>query len=381
MSDNFIKSNFHWFTGVIEDINDPEEMGRYRVRCFGYHTDDRQLLSTEDLPWAHVMMPITSASVSGIGHSATGLLQGSWVVGFFRDGDNAQDPVVMGSLPSMTAPPDHSFGFNDPSGHYPHKDSLGEVDTPQMSRSDYTENQSFVKKTDLRVDEVYTAKPPSVSTIANDKEEPYYDPITWSNNKTEEIIQPVYPKNHVTETESGHVFEVDDTPNAERISTMHTSGTYEEIVANGDKTVTVVGNEYEVIAKDKNVYIKGNCNLTIDGNLRTFVKGNYHLEVQGDKTEMIHGDRISKITGNELAEISIDKSTNVHRDFITRIGREENRIVVDDYSIYNSAKFTLNVDDTIKIDGENDIDIDSVANTVITAVANIDIDGARIDLN
>ena len=111
------------------------------------------------------------------------------------------------------------------------------------------------------------------------------------------------------------------------------------------------------------------------------MKGNYHLEVQGDKTEMIHGDRISKITGNELAEISIDKSTNVHRDFITRIGREENRIVVDDYSIYNSAKFTLNVDDTIKIDGENDIDIDSVANTVITAVANIDIDGSRIDLN
>jgi len=72
--ENFINNGggFSWFTGVIEDINDPMEMGRYRVRCFGYHNDDKSKdkgIPTEDLPWAMTMLPVTSASISGIGQS------------------------------------------------------------------------------------------------------------------------------------------------------------------------------------------------------------------------------------------------------------------------------------------------------------------------
>ena len=117
---NFINNNFFWFTGVIEDINDPLEMGRVRVRCFGYHTGDKGAgtgIPTGSLPWAHVMMPITSASIAGIGESATGIAQGSWVVGFFRDGDACQDPLVIGSLPSQTpdiSDDDRKYGFCDP---------------------------------------------------------------------------------------------------------------------------------------------------------------------------------------------------------------------------------------------------------------------------
>jgi len=62
--ENFINNGggFSWFTGVIEDINDPMEMGRYRVRCFGYHNDDKSKdkgIPTEDLPWAMTMLPVT----------------------------------------------------------------------------------------------------------------------------------------------------------------------------------------------------------------------------------------------------------------------------------------------------------------------------------
>ena len=100
--DNFISKHFAWFTGVVEDIYDPMQMGRVRVRCFGYHTADKSQIPTEDLPWALVMMPVTSASMSGIGQSATGILQGSWVIGFFRDGPSAQDPIVLGTIPALT---------------------------------------------------------------------------------------------------------------------------------------------------------------------------------------------------------------------------------------------------------------------------------------
>ena len=49
---------FVWFTGVVEDRNDPEYLGRVRVRCVGYHTDSITELPTAELPWAHVMHPV-----------------------------------------------------------------------------------------------------------------------------------------------------------------------------------------------------------------------------------------------------------------------------------------------------------------------------------
>lgn len=99
-----LKQPFNWWVGVVEDRNDPDKLGRVRVRVFGYHTDNRSVLPIEDLPWAIVMQPTTSAAVSGIGSAPVGLLTGSWVVGFFLDGDDMQQPMVMGSLGGMPSP-------------------------------------------------------------------------------------------------------------------------------------------------------------------------------------------------------------------------------------------------------------------------------------
>ena len=76
-----------WWQGIIEDVVDPEALGRVRVRIFGWHTDDKSELPTNQLPWCAALMPITSAAISGIGQSPTGALPGSWVMGFFRDGE------------------------------------------------------------------------------------------------------------------------------------------------------------------------------------------------------------------------------------------------------------------------------------------------------
>ena len=46
--------------------------------------------------------------------------------------------------------------------------------------------------------------------------------------------QPVYPYNDVTQTESGHFMEMDDTPGAERIRLQHRTGTFTEIQADGN---------------------------------------------------------------------------------------------------------------------------------------------------
>jgi hypothetical protein len=99
--DEFIGQKFHWFTGEIVDIDDDQKFNRVRVYCHGYHDKKFKKENKESLPWAIVMMPTTSAGTPNVGANHH-LEVGSWVVGFFRDGESAQDPIVMGSITSST---------------------------------------------------------------------------------------------------------------------------------------------------------------------------------------------------------------------------------------------------------------------------------------
>jgi len=94
-------ANFYWWFGVVEDRDDPLRLGRCRTRILGYHTDDKEELPTEDLPWAIPVMPANSAGSSGVGWSPTGAVEGSWVVGFFADGENGQHPMFFGTVGSI----------------------------------------------------------------------------------------------------------------------------------------------------------------------------------------------------------------------------------------------------------------------------------------
>lgn len=85
------------YTGVVENRQDPLKLGRCQVRVVGLHNYDKTELKTEDLPWAFPMQPITSAAMSGIGHSPIGPVEGTWVVVMFRD-DDEQQPIILGSL-------------------------------------------------------------------------------------------------------------------------------------------------------------------------------------------------------------------------------------------------------------------------------------------
>jgi hypothetical protein len=65
------------YTGVVEDRKgDPLKLGRCKVRIFGLHHPDASLLKTDDLPWASILHQPTSAAVSGVGHSPTGIVEG-----------------------------------------------------------------------------------------------------------------------------------------------------------------------------------------------------------------------------------------------------------------------------------------------------------------
>jgi hypothetical protein len=343
--DQLTDSRFVWFTGVIEDIADPMEMGRVRVRCFGYHPFDRAEVPTSSLPWAVVMTPITSASMSRVGQSATGVLPGSWVVGFFRDGVSAQDPLVLGTIPSISTRNSSDLGFSDPAGVHPLQDN--EVDTPKQATKQFEQTNSFVSRKDTRQLKVESAIPPKLETTSVPEADSYYTRPTWNTPDPSAGVKPVYPNNHVTATLGGHVTEQDDSPGYRRTLRQHSAGTYEEVLNDGTRVTTIVGDDYTVVLKGSNVYIKGSASITIDGDLRQLVKGNYHLEVRGNKTELIGGAAQIKTGASYQAEVGQEFAMNVKDNLKLRVGRNS-EIIME-----GSLTHTINGDHDLAVTGDD----------------------------
>ena len=92
---------FSWWIGQVETNkkDDPKRSGRFRVRIIGQHLKTGENATpTEDLPWAHLMMPVTTPFIEGgTGGASPGLQRGCFVVGFYLDNDK-QKPIIMGSV-------------------------------------------------------------------------------------------------------------------------------------------------------------------------------------------------------------------------------------------------------------------------------------------
>ena len=340
------KNNFVWFNGVVEDRQDPQKLGRLRVRCVGIHTQNKDELPTSDLPWSQLIHPITSSGISGLGSSPGFIVEGTWVFGYFRDGYAMQEPMVIGTLPGKPVElADTSKGFYDPNGVYPkYKD---EVDTNRLATNDSNnphlglELRKLTRKTGVPTadfDAVPVEEHISTAIEASDSD-------VWS----QPIIpyNATYPYNHVFESESGHITEIDDTLDNERLFTAHRTGTSQEIDKDGNQVNIIKGDHYNIVSGKRQAVIEGNADITIggrhkiyinkdgqtnnhydiqvgpnasvniqidkgdmnvvlkDGKLNTNVAGDYNmkiggnmnLDVRGNKTETVSGSKTSNTTG------------------------------------------------------------------------------------
>ena len=331
------QDGFIWFTGVVEDRNDPDSLGRVRVRCLGIHTEDLNDIPTNQLPWAQVMHSVSNPSMQGLGNSPSFLVEGSWVIGFFLDAREMQQPIIMGSLPGIpTDAPDFTKGFNDPRSPFssqpeyagtptygpypvdgfdytvPSGHDLGEPDTNRLAQGEASEShEALIKMRENRQTSIQTATQPNLTEVSDEAvaedrasfDEPHPRDIDYNQIDGDDYgiyRAGLYPYNHVFETESGHLTEFDDTPGNERTMRYHTAGTYEEIIADGSKTTKVIGDNFEIMMSDSNVYISGAVNLTIGGTVRHLVKGDYHLEVEGNYTQKIHKNFRRKVGAGEI---------------------------------------------------------------------------------
>lgn len=107
--------SFHWWIGQVVDdamwrdnivpAKQPDEKSvkgwgyRYKVRIIGYHDQDPNIsVRDEDLPWAQVMYPITAGGGQSGSSATPNIRQGMFVFGFFLDGPDGQNPVIIGVL-------------------------------------------------------------------------------------------------------------------------------------------------------------------------------------------------------------------------------------------------------------------------------------------
>lgn len=266
------KNGFIWWIGVVEDRQDPIKLGRCRVRCVGWHADNKMQLPTDMLPWAMPAYPVN-------GVNTYSPKEGEMVFGFFADGESAQSPVMLGVFPSI---PLKETNRQDPF-----------VDGRTQEQLD----SAPVKPSETKINYPRKLDEPTTSRLARNDSD-YPSPINESKaSKKLAKVEPAsyyaaqYPYNNVVETESGHAIEFDDTPGAERVHIYHRSGSYIEWAANGDRTERIEKDKFTVVVGNDKVYIQGDVNVEIDGN--------YNVDVTGDVK--INGSTINLNNGTKGA--------------------------------------------------------------------------------
>ena len=313
---------FFWWEGVVEDNIDPLGIGRCKVRIIGYNSPMKLEQDKDEFPWAYPIQPLNSPH-----GKVVALKPGTRVIGFFRDGANTQELVMIGTM---------NVGFENP-GNVDNFDDSQEPVSPirlasqpaRVGEYGFHDDRSGAggivegqpRKTSVTMSDGVGQGGRSTASHADITD---YGPIQNNEINTPRLqrgiisgtiseahagaasvlvrnafnggmVEPanpyaaLYPFNTVEESDSGHLREIDDTPGAERIKESHRSGTFYEIHPNGTKVTKVVNDEFSVTIGDKGVKVEGVCAV--------HVVGNSELHCEGDINA--HGLKQINVLGRE----------------------------------------------------------------------------------
>ena len=267
-----------FFIGVIENNVDTRGEGRCQVRAFGIHgTNDE--VPKDLLPWAIVAQ-------GGYDPNVVPRIN-SWVYGMFLDGRDAQQPMILGLVPTQMTekidPTKNGWGcIPDEDGDLLAKGSepaaVGEPQNSKLARGERTEETYVLAQEMSR----------TLNVPIGGTEETWSEPAAAYNAQ--------YPHNRVIESGS-HTIELDDTPGAERIMIHHKTGSFVQIDSRGTKTNKTVSDQYDIIDRKQHVVIGGMSTVTIMGNSYVYVKGNKVEEIVGDLTQIVHGEHHLSVAG------------------------------------------------------------------------------------
>lgn len=318
---------FKWFIARVSDIKDPEYLGRVRIRVIHNQTGElgkfkngKSGIRNDDLLWAWPISGIQSASlnwrklaeknagleefdtpdwIDAVGISPTGIALGTYVFGFYLDGHEQNIPVIFGTYHKTSIYP-------EPPSDDPNVNSLLQLEKPEQPEF-YSDVAALARGEEGEGGQTLPKEPYTKAAILTKTSEPE------SAYKTE------YPYNVTYTTKSGHAIELDDTVGHERLHIWHMSGSYEEI-ANGPpedgerykgrRVKKTVGDDHEIILKNKNVLVKEDYNQEIANTRTTFILNDDVTSIANDCITTI-GDRLLIGVGNN-ANINVRNGITIN---------------------------------------------------------------------
>jgi len=310
-------NNFVWWFGVVENRLDPLELGRCQIRCFGWHSDDINQLPIDKLPWAHPIVPYGVKSVQAPA-------EGTMVFGFFADGSHGEYPIIIGTVPGIPVEiRQNNAGFTDPytdaekaAQDFPRK--IKEFSVKRDSRGINVVNDT-AKRNPSVLDEPTVSRlarpnrstangayqgiePSSIANTSIDIQRKTRIPdiqtargVTW--DEPYPSYNAMYPFNNVTETESGHAFEMDDTEGYERVQLSHRTGSTLEFLPEGHTKIKSQKSRYDVTMGDHRSYVNGEKYETVDSDMYLRVNGKLRIECGG--LELISADKIQMASSSD----------------------------------------------------------------------------------
>lgn len=245
-------------------------------------------------------------------------------------GSEAQGvPVASNGLP-VDRQRNITVGFCDPNMKYPLRQYIGEPDTNRLARGNIA--GTVVEFKDGKVLK-------GVKSGGG---------ATWDQPPIPFNAQ--YPYNKVTETESGHLLEFDDTPENERIHLYHRKGTYLEIDANGSQVNRIVGDGYEIIERNGYIYIGGIANITVAGKCNVLIQSDANIDITGD-TNINMGGKANFNVASDMAlnvggELKV-KAANIKMDSDS----DFNVTAEGSNKLTSSGSFEVNASGEARIEG------------------------------
>ena len=106
-----------FWIGQVEEIDEPKQSNRFRVRIVSVHSSDCEEIKTEDLPWAHSALPVTTPyKTGGVSGATSNLEEGDWVFGAWMDNDH-NIPLILASIGTIArakdTPPENAQGESE----------------------------------------------------------------------------------------------------------------------------------------------------------------------------------------------------------------------------------------------------------------------------
>jgi hypothetical protein len=275
-----------WFVGVIENNDDPRKEGRVQVRAFGIHGTNKDV-ETEDLPWAICIHGGYDVNIVP--------KTNSWVFGFFMDGRGAQQPMIIGVIPSQMTkvmnPEVDGWGAlptnnGRVSAEGSDPESFGQPQNHRLTRAEYVQETYVLQQETMRTKDVKVGGDENGSK-------------TWSEPPT--AYNARYTHNRVIHSGKNSI-EIDSTPGSERIMIWHASGSFVQVDSHGTKTDKSVSDRYEVNDRNQHVSVSGMSSVTVMGNSYVYVQGNKIEEINGDLQQLVHGNHLLSVGGQSTMQ-------------------------------------------------------------------------------